>query len=524
MFNFTPPKEITLRDYQADAVEALRAGIREKLRRQILCATTGAGKTLTAAHMLREAAAKDSYTLFIVDRLALVDQTSDVFDEYGIQHGVVQGNHPRWMPNENVQVCSALTLARRSLPRRPDLIIVDECHTSYKATLDYIEANPQAVVIGLTATPFTKGIGNHWDGIVNVIPTRELIKGGHLIEPTIYVAKSPEDAKLGLNSYGEFSEESATSAGIEIIGDVVSEWEAKTHQHFGGPAKTIVFSPTVEHGRELCAAFSAAGYNFQQVSYMDRSDDERREKIEEFRRPDSIIHGLVSCGVLTKGFDVQDVRIGVSCKPYRKSLSSHMQEMGRIMRSHPESGKDKALWLDHSGNVERFALDMFEVWENGVGDLDKSEKQDSKPRERNQETRERVVCPECSGALRGNTCLACGWEKPARSDVTVKDGELHAFDLAQAAMEPRPGLRAECLKEPRKVWDAALAYTMQTTRKGEDHARRWAYGIFRGCYPNNKLPAGWFHAPVPSLTDPNADALIEREVKRFRKNNRRKSA
>ena len=830
LFQPVEAKEIQLRDYQAQAVEALREGIRKKLRRQILCATTGAGKTLTSAHMLHEAAAKGSYTLFIVDRLALIDQTSAVFDEYGIPHGVVQGDHPRWQPHENVQVCSAQTLARRRLPRSPALIIVDECHAQYKATLDYIEANPQAVVIGLTATPFTKGMGQNWDGIVNVVPTRQLIDAGHLIEPTIYVAKSPEDAALGLNSYGEFSDESATSAGIEIVGDVVQEWITKTHEHFGGPVKTIVFSPTVEHGRELCAAFAAAGYNFQQVSYMDRSDEERREKIEEFRRPDSIINGLVSCGVLTRGFDVPEVRIGISCKPYRKSLSGHMQEMGRVMRTHAESGKDKALWLClardskvltdrglikiqfvtrydkvwdgenfvshggvickgvqnvityqgltatpghlvhtvdgwrtfgdcareqititqtgfgreairiggnnfarralawakatamdscrlrvrdlwlsvcriafqfgersnkrlphlqpacagisdvaipessgakaslhkseqpyveclrrawdqiqfrgsegrnpldngksrdtrelqalhfgqdrprrtlragqhslapsatgfdeqtgqpggrkaaqvsdrasrnsicrrdyqalslagddfsgdsrevspevgqtqrevwdildagphnrftcegllvhncHSGNVERFALDVFEVWENGVGDLDKSTQRDAKPRERNAETREKVVCPECSGALRGNTCLACGWEKPARSGIVNVEGEMQAFDMAAAAMQPRAGLRADCLKEPRRVWEAALRYTMASTRKGEEHARKWAYGVFRGVYPNNKLPSGWFHTPVNPALDPHADSLVEREIKRFRKNSRR---
>ena len=522
MLNLVDTKEIHLRDYQAQAIEALRDGIRRKMRRQILCAMTGAGKTLTSAHLLREAAAKGSYTLFIVDRLALIDQTSAVFDEYGIPHGVVQGNHPRWQPRENVQVCSAQTLAKRSLPREPDLIIVDEAHVQYKTTLDYIERNPQAVVIGLTATPFTKGLGKVWSDIVNVVPARQLIDSGHLVEPAIYVAKSPEDAALGLNSHGEFSEESATSAGIEIIGDVVTEWEAKTHEHFGGPVKTIVFSPTVEHGRELCAAFGAAGYNFQQVSYMDRSDDERREKIGEFRRDDSLIVGLVSCGVLTRGFDVPDVRIGISCKPYRKSLSGHMQEMGRIMR--PAPGKSKCVWLCHSGNVERFALDTFAVWENGAGDLDKSEKKDSTPRERNEKTRDEVVCQECGGALRGNTCTACGWEKPARSDVVVKQGELHAFDLSSAVMQPRDGLRAECLKDPRRIWNAALRYTMASTKKGEDHARRWAYGVWKGCYPNDKLPAGWFYSAVDNRGDAEADGLIDREVKRFRKSNKKRKA
>lgn len=524
MLNFAPSDEIQLRDYQAGAIDGLRDGIRAGRKKQILCAGTGAGKTVCASHLLREADRKGSYALFMVDRVALVNQTSAVLDGYGIRHGVLQGGHERYAPHENIQVASIQTLARRSLPRRPDLLVWDECHSLYKSTLEYISQNPQAVVVGLTATPFSKGIGNHWDGIVNVIPTRQLIDGGHLIEPTIYVAKSPEDAQLGLNSYGEFSDASATSAGIEIVGDVVSEWEAKTHEHFGGPVKTIVFSPTVEHGRELCSAFAAAGYNFQQVSYLDRNDDERAVKIAEFRRPDSVIHGLVSCGVLTKGFDVPDVRIGISCKPYRKSLSGHMQEIGRIMRPDRASGKSKCLWLCHSGNVERFALDTFDVWENGVGDLDQSEKRDATPRERNATEREKVVCQECGGALRGNTCMACGWERPARSDVVVRDGELRAFDLGDAALKPRDGLRAACLQEPRRVWNAALRFTMPRSRKGEEGARKWAYGIFAGCYPGHKLPAGWYYAQVRHEIDSEADALVEREVKRFRRNNKRRKA
>lgn len=517
MLSFADPKEIQLRPYQADAIDALRDGIREGRKKQILCATTGAGKTVCAAHLLKEASQRGVYSIFMVDRVALVNQTSATLDQYGIRHGVIQGMNDRFAPNEHVQVASVQTLARRFLPRLPGLLIYDECHSIYESTIEFIGRNPNAVVVGLTATPFTKGMGKHWDGVVNVIPTRSLIDSGHLVEPTIFVARSPEDSELALKSNGEFSGESATTAGIQIIGDVIKEWERKVFEHFGGPAKTIVFSPTVEHGRELCAAFAAVGYNFQQVSYLDRDDAERAEKIAEFRRPDSVIHGLVSCGVLTKGFDVPDVMVGVSCKPYRKSLSSHMQEIGRIMRPYP--GKDKALWLCHSGNVERFALETYSVWQNGVGELDQAERRDSTPRERDPETREKVVCPECSGALRGNSCTACGWERPARSGVHAVDGELQEFSLSDQ-LKPRDGLRAECLKDPRAVWDAALSYTSQHSRRGEDHARKWAYGVWRGIYPDSKLPGGWFNSKIPGGADIYAFSLIEREVKRFRKGGR----
>lgn len=523
MLTFNDPREIKLRDYQANAIDGLRDLIRGGKRRLILCAGTGAGKTLTSASMLRDASQKGSYVLFIVDRVSLVNQTSAVFDEYGIPHAVIQADHPRWNPQENVQVCSAQTLARRSLPRVPNLIVVDECHCQYESTLKLMAKYPDAVKIGLTATPFTPGMANHWDGMVNVIPTRALIDSGYLIEPKIYIARSPDEAELSRNSFGEFSDESAASAGIRIVGDVVAEWIAKTQENFGGPVKTIVFSPTVEHGRELCAAFAAAGFNFQQISYLDKDDAERADKIAEFRRPDSLIHGLVSCGVLTKGFDVPDVRVGISCKPYRKSLSSHMQEIGRIMRSIPGEEK-KALWLDHSGNMERFALDMYDVWENGAGELSSAQKRDSTPRERDEQTREKVVCPECRGALRGNTCMSCGWERPARSNIHAVEGELVEFDPAALGIEARPGLRAECLKHPRKVWEAALNYCAYATSKGEDHARRWAYGVYRGVYPNSKLPFGWYDMAIPAVPDPGAFSLIEREVKRFRKSSNARRA
>ena len=515
MLRLVEPKEITLRDYQENAIEALRQKIRERLRRLILCAGTGAGKTLTAASLLKEASKKGSYVLFIVDRINLVDQTSAVFDEYGISHGVVQGNHPRWQPNENVQVCSAQTLANRRLPREPNLIIVDECHCQFKSVLDFMARYPDAVKIGLTATPFTPGMGLHWDGMVNVIPTRQLIDTGYLVEPIPFVARSPNDAELGRNTFGEFSDESAASAGIKIIGDVVQEWEGKTFEHFGGPAKTIVFSPTVEHGRELCEAFAAAGYNFQQISYLDRDEAERANKIAEFRRPDSLIHGLVSCGVLTKGFDVPDVLIVVSCKPYRKSLSSHMQEIGRIMRPIPGQQK-KALWLDHSGNFERFALDMYDVWENGAGELSKAEKRDSVARERNEQVREKVVCPECSGGLRGPTCMSCGWERPVRSNIHAVEGVLQEFDPEAMGVKARSGLRADCLKDPRKIWEAALNHCAAVTRH-EDKARRQAYAVYCGIYPGSKPGFGWYDMPIPRLADAAAIGLVEREIKRFRK-------
>ena len=102
-----------LRPYQLASIEALRAGIRAEKKHQILCAPTGSGKTVMATYLMQEAAAKMSRAAFVVDRVALVDQTSVTFDQFGVDHGVIQGNHWRARPWERIQVVSAQTLARR---------------------------------------------------------------------------------------------------------------------------------------------------------------------------------------------------------------------------------------------------------------------------------------------------------------------------------------------------------------------------------------------------------------------------
>jgi type I site-specific restriction-modification system R (restriction) subunit len=41
---------------------------------------------------------KGNRASFVVDRLSLIQQTSDTFDRYGLDHGVIQGGHERWRP------------------------------------------------------------------------------------------------------------------------------------------------------------------------------------------------------------------------------------------------------------------------------------------------------------------------------------------------------------------------------------------------------------------------------------------
>ncbi|MGS1004697.1 DEAD/DEAH box helicase [Burkholderia glumae] len=391
---------ILLRPYQLDSVEALREGMRAGHRAQVLMAPTGAGKTEIGAYLCDEVNKKARRAAFVVDRVNLVDQTSQRFDHYGIPHGVIQADHWRRRGYERIQICSAQTIEKRGFFPDLDLLIVDECHATRQATTQLIQNRAGLRVVGLSATPFTKGLGAVYSNLVNVTTTNELIEGGWLVPLQVYAARAVDMTGAKVVA-GEWSEREIEKRGMEIVGDIVAEWIDKTRLHFGGPVKTIVFSATVEHGNELCRQFNEAGYNFQQISYKDADGDRRRELIEEFRKPDSEIVGLVSCEVFTKGFDVPDIRCGIGARPYRKSLSSHIQQLGRVMRLAPD--KAFGLWLDHCGNVLRFGEDTARIFAHGLDSLnDGSLDAKSRPEPSDEERKQlRCVCgfvlpPNCT--------------------------------------------------------------------------------------------------------------------------------
>ena len=410
---------LQLREYQSSTLEALRQGFAQGHRTQILYAPTGAGKTEMAIALLDATKKKLNKAAMILDRIVLCNQTSTRLDKYKIDHGVMQSGHWRYRPYERIQVCSAQTLERRKDMPDLQLLIVDEAHQTRDQTVEFIKKNPNVRVIGLSATPFTKGLGNVYQNVISTVTTKNLVDDGVLVPLRVYIAKEI-DMEGAKKVAGEWSQAESTSRGMKITGDIVAEWIKKTHEVFGAPKKTVVFCSGVEHGSDLSRKFAEQGYNFVSISYRDK-DEFKEEVIKDFSKPDTEIHGLIATDILTKGFDCSDVMIGISARPFSKSLSSHIQQMGRVMRGH--EGKEFALWLDHSGNYLRFREDWEDVYQNGVHELD-----DGKEKTRKEPTKaekEASKCPRC-GALwtGGDTCHRCGYVKEKRNQVSSVAGEL----------------------------------------------------------------------------------------------------
>ena len=422
---------LELRPHQLDVVERLRHGFADGHRCQLLYAPTGFGKTETAIHIMAEVAKNYKRTAMVMDRIVLVEQTSLRLGKYEIDHGVMQSGHWRYRPSERIQICSAQTLEARGRFPDIDLLIIDEAHVSRRGTVKFIKDNPNIKVIGLTATPFTKGLGDIYTHIVGASPTGELIEKGWLTPLRVFIAKEI-DMTGAKKVAGEWSADVVKERGMQITGDIVAEWVKKTHELFGKPVKTIVFCSGVDHGRDLQKQFESAGYNFVSISY--KEDDEfKRETIEDFSRPDTQIHGLIATDILTKGFDVPDVMIGVSARPFSKSFSSHVQQLGRIMR--PYEGKEFGVWLDHSGNFLRFHDDWNELYNDGVKRLKEGgEKAKKEPTERE---KKEAKCPACGilWTFPDGKCGNCGHVRPVRAMVQTVPGELLELKAANAKLQ-----------------------------------------------------------------------------------------
>ena len=409
---FPPPRQ-----FQQTAHEKLREGRKAGHKNQLIMAPTGGGKTYLGLRIAHEALMRGKRAVFVCDRTTLINQTSEAADRYGLSaHGVIQSNHWRFNPDLPFQIASAQTLARRRWPDT-DVVIVDEAHTQLSVWVEYVKSC-SASVVGLSATPFSSGLGKLFSNLINATTMHELTELGVLVPMRVFSCKKTNMAGAA-TAGGEWTDSAAEERGMEIVGDVVAEWIK-----FGQGRKTIVFGSTIKHCEELCRGFIEAGV-MAAVFTSDTNQTERQLMLNEYKKPNSSLQVLISVEALAKGFDVPDVGCVVDCRPLRKSLSTAIQMWGRGLRSSPDTGKVDCLLLDHSGNITRFLDDYTDVFYNGLDALDMGEKLDKTIRkDDDNEQKEIVACPSCGYKPFGKRCMSCGFEPKSASLVEAMPGEM----------------------------------------------------------------------------------------------------
>ena len=412
-----------LRPYQEWALNELRSGIKNKTPAQVLMMATGAGKTTVASQMMLGAMRKGKRAYFVVDSLELVDQAVARFVDDGLEVGVIQGDNAMTDYGKPIQVATIQTLRSRwqSIVQqlKPDVLVVDECHVAHTAHKEIIEECKwrKVPVIGLSATPFRKGLGLIYDDVVVGATTKTLTDQGYLCPAKCYAPYIPNLDKVKTKSDGDYVDEALGEymGDAQVVGDVVGHW-----MQYASGRRTLVFAPTVATSRKLCDEFQRIGVAAEHVDGYDPDKVERKHKIDRFRSGQTQV--LCNVAVLTKGFDAPEASCIMLARP-TKSLMLHIQMIGRGLRTAP--GKQDCLILDCSGNTLRNGLPTDEM-DYTLHDGKSKENPDRKKRDKKDPVES--ACGNCGFVSMFARCPQCGHVAEPREDLEVVNGELYEVE------------------------------------------------------------------------------------------------
>lgn len=442
---------LELRDYQLRAIEACRDVIRRKLLRTVLYSPTGSGKTVMGEAFIRSALNKGKRIGFVANRIGLVSQASDRFSASGIPHGIIQGDNTH-SPHLALQVCSIQTIAKRGIPP-VDMLVIDEAHgcPGSEAYRSLIARHNNLPIIGLTATPFARGMGKShkelcgeplFQTIVVAATIRELIEEGHLVDCEIYAPSEPDlsGVKMTTNAFGErdYDTKSLGQAVDKpaLIGDIVQHW---WRMAAGKP--TVVFATNIAHSKHIVEQFIASGVKAEHMDcYTD--DIDRKHILRRFDAGETTI--ISNVGILAEGWDAPHCEVMILARP-TKSLIRWIQMAGRVLRPFP--GKTRGLILDHSGSThllgyptDDLPLELDDGSARKPGAAGEEEKEEPKPKK----------CPKCHlmKPPGKHTCPACGFTPERQNTVETEEGELKLVDRtkkSQLSMENKQAIYSQLL-------------------------------------------------------------------------------
>jgi DNA repair protein RadD len=460
-----------LHPHQTLAIDRLRDSIRSGHRCPVLQAPTAFGKTVVASNLVYNAVLKGKRVMITVPRKELVKQTAKQLWDHDVRHvGILQGDHPMTNPLMPVQVATVQTLANRKVPD-VDIVLVDECHIR-SAVLDRLMADPawrHVKFIGLSATPWRKGMGKVWDDLVIASTTADLIEAGFLSPFETYAPLSgirPDlsGVKTVATAHGlDFQEKSLADAMAKpvLMADAVASWK-----QLGKGRPTLVFAVNCAHAKALQEQFCNAGIF---AEYIDgKTPDAERESIK-LRMERREVEVCVSIGCLTTGCDWPFVSCIQLCRP-TKSEILYTQIIGRGLRLYP--GKENCLILDHTdtwnrlGEVTDIHHDQLDDG-SGTKTAAKPKREEDKPKE----------CPKCHRIKPARTpiCPNCGFEAKPVSKVATAPGVLEKVTK-----------KAKVSVEEKQRWYSMLLG--HTQRRGMKDG--WAYHKFKekfGVYPSHQL-------------------------------------
>lgn len=287
-----------LRPHQERLLEQLDATIASGCNRIVAQAPTGFGKTIVAAHRLRLLQDAGKRAIFTVPALSLIDQSVEKLYAEGVRDvGVIQANHLLTDYARPIQVASVQTLQRREAPAA-DEIIIDEVHRWYQFYPKLL-GDPRFAgipIIGLTATPWTKGLGKYFSKLIIGATTANLIDAGYLSPFRAFAPASPD--LTGVRTVaGDFHEGDLGEAMNKtvLVADVVTTWLERAA---GRP--TLCFAVDRAHAKNLQQKFLSEDVS---AEYIDCFTEAPERNAIAMRFHAGEVQVVCNVGCLTTGID-----------------------------------------------------------------------------------------------------------------------------------------------------------------------------------------------------------------------------
>jgi len=445
-----------LRQYQEEALQAVRDSVRGGVRRLVLQAPTGSGKTLVAAAIVKGAQAKGNRMVFVVPAISLVDQALEMFYAEGIRDvGVIQANHEMTDWSRPVQIASIQTIRSRGVYPEAKVVVIDECHIIHKEHVKWLGHPDWKSVpfIGLSATPWTRGLGKIYESLLVMSTTQELIDQGYLSKFRVMAADHPDLSKVKTVA-GDYHEGQLSGVMQQqgLVANIIETWRKEW-----GKDKTFLFCVDCAHAKALQQRFHDAGVS---CAYQDAktSSKERLEIKRGFHSGQYRV--IASVGTLTTGIDY-DCRCLILARP-TKSEILFTQIIGRALRT--AEGKDHALILDHTDTTSRLGF---------VTDIHHETLNDGKMAPAARSPRLPKPCPSCQYLIPIGlkVCPNCGFERKIQeSKIVEREGELAEVQQFTGSFRRRRDRNPQL-----------FPYT--PTEKARFYSQLKGYGILHGYKP-----------------------------------------
>jgi len=333
---------LRLRPYQEEAQQAIVEARKRGFRAQLVSLATGLGKSVIIATLpeLLELRPTD-VTLVVAHRDELIQQLVEKLKAQnpdavvGVEKADEYASDDCTIVVATVQTLTGPRLNRfaTKFGRRIALFVIDEAHhaaaPTYRAILDKILLKrPDALVIGFTATP-QRGDGVRlteiFPDIVYQMDARAAIEAGYLVPVRSYAVSTQTDLDAVASRAGDFVlGQLAEAVDTEERNQAVLD----AYQTLVPGKKTLVFTASVEHAKNVATLFKDAGIKAAFAS--GETPQAEREKIVAGFRGHKI-DVLVNCGLYLEGFDVPSVEVIVNARP-TKSTTLYTQVTGRGLR------------------------------------------------------------------------------------------------------------------------------------------------------------------------------------------------